>query len=134
MSNSDKGPLAGLSILIVEDEFLIAAEIQHVVQAAGAGNARLVNSIADARRSLDVDEIPDLVVLDLVLGREHGSVLVQELQERRIPFVIASGFSLGSEPFLQMKGAIDREVVVAKPFTEPELIEAMVAALRRVGR
>jgi CheY-like chemotaxis protein len=128
MPSANAGPLFGLSVLIIEDEFLIAVEAQRIVEEAGACRALLANSVEEARQRMLADAPIDLAVLDIRLGDEDGATLVHELSSRRIPFIIASGFALqgGWAP-------AESSIVLTKPYRDAELIEAILSALADRG-
>jgi CheY-like chemotaxis protein len=121
------GPLSGLAVLIVEDEFLIAVEAQHVVESLGGAVAALVNSIGAAREHLSANR-PDLVILDLGLGGQNGGLLVDELLAGGIPFVVASGFDIRASARLIDRHIIETLVVVQKPYGNDELAAALIRA------
>ncbi len=125
------GPLEGLSILIVEDEFLIAAEAQQMVENAGAVALGPVNSVAAARRLLAGASV-DLVVLDLSLGNQQNGVLIDDLAARGIPFVVASGFDAQRTPVLRADRRRLAELLM-KPYSETEFLGALAAAFARRG-
>jgi DNA-binding NtrC family response regulator len=84
-------PLAGKSVLIIEDEALIAMSVEFWLQDAGAAVVKITNSIASAQRALD-EGIPfDAAVVDLHVVDGNASALVQALSERGIPVVITTG-------------------------------------------
>lgn len=84
-------PLAGKSVLIIEDEALIAMSVEFWLQDAGAAVVKTTNSIASAQRTLD-EGIPfDAAVVDLHVVDGNASALVQVLSERGIPVVITTG-------------------------------------------
>ena len=121
MTGAGPGPLAGLSVLIVEDEFLIAVDVQRIVEDAGAGRTVLVNSIADARQRL-AEATVDLVVLDMRLGEDDGGGLINELRDRDVPFVIASGFAHD----------IDSPApILVKPYRDADLLDAVLRSLAK---
>jgi len=72
MSLHDR-PLSGRSILIVEDEPLIALEIHAAFNAAGAS----ITSAADTQEALRMIDVPGLsaAVVDINLGRDDCSVV-----------------------------------------------------------
>jgi len=78
-------PLVGRSILIVEDEPLIALDIRRSFEAAGA---RVV-VMRTLQTALAAVEDPDLsaAILDHALGKDDSSQLCERLKERDIPFV-----------------------------------------------
>src|SRR5262247_585794 len=85
VSQSNKA-LAGRSILIVEDEPLIALELHAAFIAAGAS----IVSAADSKEAVRMIGLPDLsaAVVDIDLGDgDDCSTVCKRLSERGIPFV-----------------------------------------------
>lgn len=128
MPSSTTGPLSDLSVLIIEDEFLIAVEAQRIVEEAGASRALLASSVDEARQRLLADMPVDFAVLDIRLGDEDGATLVRELTSRGVPFIIASGFALGGG-----RAPAGSGIVLTKPYRDAELIEAILSALADRG-
>ena len=88
---SEQLPLAGKSVLIVEDEALIAMSVEFCLQDAGAAVVKIANSIALAQSALD-EGIPfDAAVVDLHLADGNASPLIQVLSERGIAVVVTTG-------------------------------------------
>ena len=84
-------PLAGKSVLIIEDEALIAMGFESCLQHAGAV-VKIANSITSAQSALE-EGIPfDAAVVELVVADENASPLIQVLSERGIPVVITTGY------------------------------------------
>lgn len=115
------GALSGLTVLIIEDEFLIAADVQRIVEDAGATGVLLASSTAAARRFLNGDQPIDLGILDLKLGGEDGSPLAQEFRDRRIPFVVATGLDISLD-------CLSDILVIQKPYDDREVVEALLRA------
>jgi DNA-binding NtrC family response regulator len=113
-------PLAGKSVLIVEDEALIALNIESCLQNAGAA-VFMANSIVSAQSALD-EGIPfDAAVVDLLLADGNASPLIQILSERGIPVVISTGDEVDrGQPALSKAVA-----VLQKPYAESDLINAV---------
>src|SRR5689334_24925023 len=111
--------LAGCSILICEDEPLIALSIAEAFTAAGARVTR-VASVAEAFVFVEY-ECPSAVILDLALSDGESSPLGVRLKERSIPFVVHSGYS-------DLDGACSNEVHVSKP-APPEVLVTEVLRL-----
>ena len=88
MSLHDR-PLSGRSILIVEDEPLIALEVHAAFNAAGASIA----SAGDTPEALRMINVPGLsaAVVDINLGRGDCSVVCERLSRNGIPFVFYTG-------------------------------------------
>jgi len=82
--------LFGRSILIVEDDPLIALEVHAAFNAAGAS----IVSAAGSAEALQMINSPDLsaAIVDIDLGRgEDCSAVCKRLSERGIPFVFFTG-------------------------------------------
>jgi len=113
--------LAGCSILICEDEPLIALDIAEAFSNAGA-RVMTVASIADALTALE-DEVPSAVILDHALNDGESSQLRECLKERNIPYVIHSGYDAKAEDASAAKAAS-----VPKP-ASPQLLVTTVEGL-----
>ena len=109
--------LAGMSVLILEDEPLVAMFVESCLQDAGAAVVKIAASISAARSVLN--ESFDAAVIDLHVADGDASPLIGVLSERRIPVVVTTG------------GTIDRELltqtvaVLQKPYPEADLIKVL---------
>lgn len=90
-SPMNKTSLAGYSILICEDEPLIALGIADAFTGAGA-RVVTARSIASALIAVE-NEVPLAVILDHALSDGESSQLCTRLKERNIPYVHHSGYS-----------------------------------------
>lgn len=105
-------------ILIVEDDGLIALDIETTLQAAGAARVTSLATAEDALRSLEETSF-DAAVLDLHLGRGGFSYEVAgRLKEKGVPFVLSSGTAEVSDAFRDVP-------MVMKPFSSDELVTAL---------
>ena len=86
------GSLRNLRILVVEDEFVIAAELQHRLEAAGVVVIGPANSVERALALVQSEERLDAAVLDMNLGGEMGYPVADALVARRVPFVFTTGY------------------------------------------
>ncbi|HRO10789.1 PAS domain S-box protein, partial [Amaricoccus sp.] len=83
--------LSGLRILVVEDEPIIAMDIEEQLLAAGGTVIGPATDPATARQ-LIAEVLPDAVLLDANLAGARVDELAVELRRRRIPFAFATGF------------------------------------------
>ena len=123
-------PLAGCSILVVEDEPIIAMDIVQGLEAAGA-------SVSEARTlSVALSKVECLelsaAVLDHALNDGDASQICGRLEKRNIPFVIYSGYDY-------VEGPCSEGEHVRKPVRPEVLVDAVVGLLRnrstrRLGR
>lgn len=106
-----------MTILVVEDEYLIALEAQHMMQDAGAEIVLLANSVSEVHKLLDEGPKIDAAILDLKLGSEDARPLMGVFTSRAIPFLLTTGFD----------GAAPQGVrVLTKPYREAEFIDAVI--------
>ena len=103
--------LAGLRILIVEDEFLLAMELEMLLQRHGCLVVGPVSSVGRALALLET-EPPDVAVLDVNLKGERATPIAAALQAREVPFVLLTGYSGPqlSEPELRVAPRVDKPV------------------------
>jgi CheY-like chemotaxis protein len=89
LSRSPAGPLAQQSILIVEDEPLVALDVHRVLSAAGASIISAATP-GEAIKLLSFAEVTAAIV-DLQLGSDDATLVCDFLQRRRIPFAFYTG-------------------------------------------
>ena len=95
-------------MLLVEDEFLIAMELEAVLQRCGCEVLGPASSVRQALAVLD-DTRPEVAVLDVNLRGQRATPVAAVLQERGVPFVLMTGYSelQLSEP--ELRGAPNRQ-------------------------
>lgn len=64
-----KGPMSGMTVLVVEDDFIVAYDMQMMLEEQGARVLGPATSLAEAQALL-AGERPTLAVLDVNLGGE----------------------------------------------------------------
>jgi CheY-like chemotaxis protein len=116
--------LAGLRVLIVEDEALIAMLIEDFLTDLGCVVVEVAGTLA---RGLEIASDRDLRIdgatLDINLGGEQVFPVADVLRSRGVPFVFATGYGV--------HGLIPRYAgypVIAKPFGLEPLREAVLSA------
>jgi CheY-like chemotaxis protein len=110
--------LVGLSVLVLEDEPLVALDIVEALKSAGA-SVFAANCLRDA---LALADHPDLsaAILDFGLRDGDAGPVCERLNRRGIPFVLYSGY----------ENAVVRGVTLRKPATQAALIETLARLLR----
>lgn len=116
--------LDGLVVLLLEDEFLIAMDVEHLCLEEGAANVVVVGNPDKAR----LEELPrfDVAIVDLMLAGRSTLSFAGELLTRGIPFVFASGYPDRSG----FDSRFANVPAVAKPYAGSDLIEAVAGAYR----
>ena len=114
--------LAGRSILVVEDEPVIALQLESQLNAAGAR----VYSAGRLRDALHMAEHPALsaAVLDFRLGGDDSAAVCRRLVDLGIPFMFYTGCS-DADAFRHWPAA----PVVSKPVEGRVLIDAVARLL-----
>jgi DNA-binding response OmpR family regulator len=113
------------SILIVENEPLIAMDIEVMLIDAGVQAVHHVQSCQEALDWLS-DNSPEVVILDLHLRDGPGTVVAEALHARAIPFIVYSGDTIMSAG---LSGVTNGAPWLAKPCTPDELAAAIRVAL-----
>jgi DNA-binding NtrC family response regulator len=111
--------LAGMSILIVEDEFIIGMMLSEEIARAGGTPIGPIASVAGALKAIESRSV-DAVILDAKLVDGSGADLAVCLGQRRIPYVVISGYDEVNLP-TGLRGAS----FVAKPLSLPLLMQAI---------
>ncbi len=84
--------LRGRRILVVEDEYMMADDLQYDLEEVGAQVIGPAPSVADALRLLATEEAIDGAILDVNLRGEKAYPVADVLRERGIPFVLATRY------------------------------------------
>jgi DNA-binding response OmpR family regulator len=116
------------NVLVVDDEATIREVVRRYLERDGFA----VREAEDGYAALDaVDEqLPDLIVLDLMLPGVDGLTITRHLQDRyRIPIVMLTAKGEVSDRIRGLDLGADDYVI--KPFSPQELISRVRAVLRR---
>ncbi|MFE3836225.1 HWE histidine kinase domain-containing protein [Pseudogemmobacter sonorensis] len=115
--------LDGLSVLLVEDQSLIAMDTAETLRQLGAAEIRIAASGREALSILD-EFRPDLSVLDFDLGDETAEAVAAALVSRRSPFIFVTGYSDRILP----EGAFRNVPVIRKPVSAAAIAVNVAAA------
>ena len=114
---------AGHSILIVEDEPLIAMMLEDFLESLGHSIAGTCDTVTSALDHVDKGGF-DLAILDVNLKGENVWPVASRLRERSVPFLIATGGHVDPPP-----PEFDDAPVIEKPYTVDRVTPAINAAL-----
>ena len=117
-------PLAGLSVLIVEDDYYLASDEKAALESAGA---RVIGPCGDAAvaAGLAVSERVDCAVVDVNLGEGPSFALARTLQEQGVPFVFVTGYDQALIP-----SGLEVAQRLEKPIRDGDLVAAVARACR----
>jgi DNA-binding response OmpR family regulator len=113
--------LRGRSILVVENEMLIAMDIVQALESAGA-NPTMTTTVRHALILVEHDGL-SAAIMDHALSDGDSAALCARLTERGIPYVSYSGYD-------PVKGASKDAPHISKPATMDVLMSAMEGLLR----
>jgi DNA-binding response OmpR family regulator len=124
-AGDDSAPLAGLRVLVVEDDYFIADEICSTLR---DGGAEVLGPSPDIEHGLDMvrSERLDCAVLDINLHGNLAFDLAHELRQRGTPSIFATGYDQSVLP-----GAFSDSVRLEKPVNLSELLRAVQSVCTR---
>lgn len=125
VSDMNTSRLSGSFVLVVEDEVIIAMELQAALEDAGAHVIWPAHTLDAAIECAAHEEI-SVAVLDLRLGRQPVGPVARLLAERGIPFVFYSG-QPENDP---LREDWPDAVFVTKPAMPDRLINAIARLLQ----
>jgi two-component system, response regulator PdtaR len=82
----------GRCVLLVEDELLVAWDIERMLKTAGLRVLGPVSSVAAALALLKTEK-PDAAILDLNLRGELATPVARRLRELGVPFVLSTAYN-----------------------------------------
>jgi DNA-binding response OmpR family regulator len=116
--------LEGMRILLLEDEALIALDVEEQCREQGASTVLIARNLATAR-SIGIAGQVDAAILEAMLGGEPTTPFARTLKTMGIPFIFATGHVESEDLLASFAGA----PVVSKPYGGSTLIETLLAAI-----
>jgi CheY-like chemotaxis protein len=120
--------LDGLRILVLEDEFLIAMDVEQLCRDYGASDVIIARNLEEIDPQNLTSQF-DAAIVDLMLDGASTLDFATGLRQSGIPFVFASGYSDMDE----IKTSFPNIRLVGKPYSGADLIEAVAAACGRTS-
>lgn len=119
-------------ILIVEDESIVALDIQNRLEAHGF---EVIDIVSTGSRAIDraQTEIPDLILMDINLKGSIDGIETASLINRQIkcPIIFLTAFA--DEKTLKKARISDASGYILKPFRESELLITIELAIKRAS-
>jgi DNA-binding response OmpR family regulator len=125
-SMNDNSPLSGVRVLVVEDDTLLAMDLEETLVDAGAIVVGVCQTLDEGMARANDDDFA-VAVLDFSLGPDNVSPLARRLVRRGLPFVLYTGKSR-SEPSLAEWTDCQ---IVEKPAPPRVLLSALRNAMAR---
>lgn len=116
--------LRSMRILIVEDEYLLASELKHMLSDAGA---EVIGMTPDCGKAVALAEScrPDCVISDINLSGDMAYPFARWAMEAGFPLLFVSGYGRASMP-----PDLASVALVRKPVDEGQLISTISALVR----
>jgi CheY-like chemotaxis protein len=118
------GILEGLSVLVLEDEFLIAMDVEQLCLDHGASAVTVARKLSE----VPSDDEFHTAVVDVLLDGVPTLDFAEGLRDGGKPFIFASGYTDNVEVARRFPGV----TLVGKPYSGSDLIQAIALACGRV--
>jgi CheY-like chemotaxis protein len=104
--------LAGRLILVVEDEHLIALDVQDIIEGWGCA---VIGPVATASAALELiaKDLPDCAILDVQLKEGTSEPVANALRDAGRPFLVMSAYQRS-----HLTGALRDAPLMSKPVDE----------------
>lgn len=124
-------PSNSFKILVVEDEAIIAMDIQFLLRKLGFSQLEVVDTGEESVRKVAVEK-PHLVLMDIKLKGELDGIdaAKQIFFEYNVPVIYITAF--GDEKTIERANGSARFGFITKPFEETELQTTIQSALSKV--
>ena len=109
-------PLDGLTVLLVEDNLILALECEEMLRLLGASAIRTASTVATASQILKSERV-HFAVLDINLGGESSLDLATQIRAMTIPFIFASGYGEN----INVDGHNHSILTLSKPYDHEQL-------------
>jgi two-component system, response regulator PdtaR len=116
--------LSGRRILVVEDDRLIALDLQDILEGFGC---TVVGPVASAKAALELlrEDVPDAAILDVHLNGGTSQPVAEALRTQGRPFVVVTAYQRS-----YLTGALRDAPLLTKPVDERKLRGELSALIR----
>ena len=104
--------LAGMHVLVLEDELLIAMDVEQLCRDLGAGSVAIVRRVAELPDAPAGSSI-DFAVVDVSVGGASTLDFAHRLRMAGVPFIFATGYTETDSLFAAFPGT----PVLSKPYS-----------------
>lgn len=116
--------LDGTSVLLLEDEYLIALDAEQILKELGVQQVEIASTLSEAVDRARAGHF-DVALLDVNVNGQMSFGLAQSLRGQGVPVVFTTGYELKGRGVPD----IDAGCCVSKPYTSERLRQALCAAL-----
>lgn len=118
-----------MKIFVLEDEMLVALDLEQQLKSAGYDVAGPATTMAMARAIIDAEDI-DLALLDANIAGEKPVDIANSLKDRGVPLLYLSGYDEA-----HIRSSLPEAPLLQKPIQSRELldrIKALAGAPQRI--
>ncbi|CUX09483.1 response regulator [Agrobacterium genomosp. 13] len=115
-------------VIIVEDEYLVALDVEAVLQSMGVEIIVIATTLAQARDAIEQDGA-DCVLLDVSLSDGKSYDFARQLRQAGIPFGFVSGYG-DTTGFPE---DLAKAPLLGKPFGENEIMDFVLGLVSVVN-
>lgn len=119
--------LAARTVLLVEDNLIIAMDGEDILLQLGAATVVTVTSVAQGLDEIDRTRF-DFAILDVNLGHETSFPIADRLAALNVPFLFATGYSDMTDRFKDYPAA----EILQKPYSPESIGRAVEAIFSRI--
>ncbi|NHN83313.1 GAF domain-containing protein [Acetobacter musti] len=120
--------LRGKTILVLEDEFLVATDLEETLQSEKQAVVLVAPTIQEALDILETRTV-DLAILDVNVGGTTSVPVATVLTERAVPFLFATGYGKGAS----VTETFPTAPILAKPYATGEAVNALASLAAGCG-
>ena len=113
-------PAPSHPVLVLEDNLVIAMDIEGMLADLGVSECLVANSVDAALRIIEGKSLA-FALLDIELGGETSEAVATVLRDRGTPFIFATGYGAASPVAASFPGV----PLLSKPFLPTELKAAL---------
>lgn len=86
LAHNAYGPLEGFSLLVLDDQMLVAMDLQDGLKRCGAGSVEIAGTVETALAAIE-KQLPDAAVLDVDLDDATSFAVADHLEQLSVPFL-----------------------------------------------
>jgi DNA-binding response OmpR family regulator len=124
----DRPDLAGLTVLVAEDEAIVALELEGTLRAGGCAVLGPAQSNAEALELLHRRGRPDAALLNATLADGSAMALVEAMRAAGVPIGLVTGYGVD-----ELEAPLRGLPVLAKPHHPTDLLAFVRRLTRRAG-
>lgn len=121
---SDADGLKGLKVFIVEDEGLVAMQLEDMLVDFGCDLVGLAMRVRRAIEMLENTQAIDVAILDVNIGGDKIYPVAEVFRDRNVPIVFATGYGRAG-----VEADWQRYEILQKPYTAADVAAKIISAV-----